>query len=382
MAEQPLFPLDAFHSPPGITHVCAAGETMALQAHKIAFAKYLDDKSSGHTGPAEKNRQIEHVRSEIAQEWKVTKKEIGFASSVADAVSMLLESLHWEEDDNVVVDPDDFPSLIAPFAVKSQSNKQRHGLEVPQVRYAGEESLEAVVDTKTRLIAVSYVSYLNGARVDLASYRRVADSAGAILVVDYSQAAGYLPIDASIADFAFTACHKWLLGVTGAAIAYWNQSRRPGWRPSTAGWHSLDIGHPRPRWGEEELKFRNDALCFTRGNPSHLSIYILRGSVDFLKKWKAGEIERHVQGLTTKLLDGLEGEGILSSTPRDKEKHGGSVTVHCRGASEIVDELREAGVYAWNGNGRVRFSFHGYNCSRDVERILEEFPGLWRKFNA
>ena len=47
-------------------------------------------------------------------------------------------------------------------------------------------------------------------------------------------AAGYLPLEASIADFAFSACYKWLLGVTGVAVAYWNRARQPGWSPASA----------------------------------------------------------------------------------------------------------------------------------------------------
>ncbi|KAL4924588.1 pyridoxal phosphate-dependent transferase [Aspergillus undulatus] len=382
MAAKPLFPLDAFYPTDEITHVCAAGESLALQAHSAAFARYMADKSAGHIGPAEKNIQMDHVRSVIAREWKVTVPEVGFASSVADGVSMVLESLHWEEGDNVVIDPDEFPSLIAPFAVKSQLNRERYGAEIPQVRYANADSLAGAVNNKTRLIAVSYISYLNGARVDLRHYRRLADSVGAILVVDYSQAAGYMRIDASVADFAFTCSHKWLLGVTGVTIAYWNRNRQPGWRPSTAGWHSLSLGHPLPQWGIETLKFRDDALCFTRGNPAHLPIYILRGSLDFLRQWETAKVERHVLALTATLFERLEQEGISPSTPRNKNQQAGSVTVHCDEASEITDELRKAGVYAWNGNGRVRFSFHGYNCLRDVERIMEVFPGLWRRFNA
>ncbi|KAL4947024.1 PLP-dependent transferase [Aspergillus filifer] len=382
MATEPLFPLESFQIPPGITHVCAAGETPGLEAHNAAFTRYTADKSSGHVGAVAKNIQVDHVRSVIAREWKVTTPEIGFASSVADAISMLLESLDWKEGDNVVLDPDDFPSLIAPFAVKSQVNKELGSVEIPAVRYATPAELSGAVDARTRLIAVSYVSYLNGARVDLSYYRQIADSIGAILVVDYSQAAGYMAIDASIADFAFTACHKWLLGVTGVAIAYWNRTRQPSWKPSTAGWHSLEIGHPRPIWGKEELKFRDDALCFTRGNPSHLSIYLLRESVDFLSRGDTAQIEEHVLDLSDALLDGLEREGIPSSTPRGRDQHAGNVTVHCDGATEIVNELRKDGVYAWNSNGRVRFSFHGYNCLRDVERVLEVFPELWRRFNA
>ena len=50
----------------------------------------------------------------------------------------------------------------------------------------------------------------------------MADSVGALLLVDFTQASGYLPIDASMADFAFSACYKWMLGITGVAVAFWN----------------------------------------------------------------------------------------------------------------------------------------------------------------
>ncbi|KAL4981346.1 pyridoxal phosphate-dependent transferase [Aspergillus falconensis] len=388
MADQPLFPLEAFYPTPGIIHVCAAGEGLPLRAHNAAFAQYMQDKAAGHTGPRYKNEQLDHVRALIAREWNATsEKGIGFAPSVADGVSLIVESLHWEEGDNVVVDADDFPSLIAPFAMKGQTDRERSGgngtcICVPEVRYTSVDSLESTVNAKTRLIAVSYVSYLNGARANLAHYRRLADKAGAILIVDYSQAAGYAPIDASIADFAFGCSHKWLLGSTGVAIVYWNQARQPDWKPATAGWHSLSpLPNSRAQWEAGPLQFRDDALVFTRGNPSHLAIYILRESLDFLAQWPAVQVEKHVQILTSSLFDALERESIPSSTPREKEKHGASVTVHCKGAAEIVDQMREAGVYAWNGNCRVRFSFHGYNCQQDVERIMDIFPGLWRKYN-
>lgn len=382
MADQPLFHLEDFHPATGITHVCAAGESLPLQAVNTAVSRYANDKAAGHKGRDDQTKELDKVRDLISQAWKVTSKEVGFVSSVAEGVSIILESLDWNEGDNVCVDVDEFPSLVAPFAFKSQRYQQEHGQEKSfTMHYCNAANLPTMVDKKTRLIAVSYVSYLNGARVDLSFYRRLADSVGAILVIDFTQAAGYLPIDASVADFAFSACYKWLLGTTGAAIVYWNQTRQPNWKPATAGWHSLDIGVTRPRWGTGHIDVRDDAMCFCRGNPGHLSIYILREGLDFLNQWDPCDIQKHVQTLTTELLYRLDQEGILASTPKEKERHGASVTIDCVSASKIVEELEKANIYAWNGRGRVRFSFHGYNSLKDVDRIMEVFPILWRKLN-
>ncbi|BCS20263.1 uncharacterized protein APUU_20695S [Aspergillus puulaauensis] len=391
MAHKPLFPLTSFHPAPGITHLCTAGESLPLQAHSAAFTKYMSHKAAGHTGRIEQAQYIEDTRALIAEAWKVSPKEVGFAPSVADGISMLVESLDWTEGDNVCFHADEFPSIVAPFVLRRQQQqsrlKEKTGgdakITSPEVRYYNSETgLQDVVNSKTRLIAVSYVSYLDGSRIDLPHYRALADSVGAILVVDYTQAAGYAPINASIADFAFSACYKWLLGTTGAAIAFWNLARRPEWRPVTGGWHSLNLGSARPSWETSQLEARGDALCFSRGNPAHSSIYVLRGCLEFLGQWDAGVIQDHVQGLTKALLGRLQAEGILSATPADRARHGASVVVYCEGASEIVDEMARKGVYASNGQGRVRISFHGYNCLADVDRVMEVFPVLWRRYNG
>ncbi|PLB52230.1 PLP-dependent transferase [Aspergillus steynii IBT 23096] len=384
MADRPLFSLELFHRIPEITHVCAAGESLPLKGQSKALEKYMKDKSSGHIGRFHQTQYLDDVRTLVSQAWGVANHEVGFAPSVADGVSMVLESLDWRDDDNVCVHVDEFPSLVGPFAFKHQQKQKdsRGGpIKSPEVIYYKRNELQEKVNERTRLIAVSYVSYYDGTRVDLSFYRQVADSVGAILLVDFTQAAGYTPIDASVADFAFSACYKWLLGTTGAAIAYWNQSKMPNWRPITGGWHSLALGAVRPQWESHFLEARNDAMCFSRGNPAHLPIYVLRESLEYLKQWDASKIEEHVQTLTTALLERLKTKSIHSSTPTAKDQHGASVTVDCERASEIVDEMAKAGIYAWNGQGRVRFSFHGYNCIKDVDRIMEVFPTLWKKFN-
>jgi selenocysteine lyase/cysteine desulfurase len=39
--------------------------------------------------------------------------------------------------------------------------------------------------------------------------------------------------------------------------------------------------------------------------------------------------------------------------------------------------MARRGVLAWNGQGRVRFSFHGYNSRRDVDRAIDALAAEW-----
>ena len=65
-------------------------------------------------------------------------------------------------------------------------------------------------------------------------------------------------------------------------------------------------------------------------------------------------------------------------TPADPARHGASVCVPSPRAQAIVDGLAQRGVLAWNGVGRVRFSFHGYNSLQDVDRAVDALRAEWK----
>ena len=358
MSTRPLFDTADFRLPDGVAHVCAGGETACLLRHDAAVLRYLRDKSLGMPGRTAQEHEIERARGAIAKAWGVTHGDIGFVSNVAEGVSMIAESLDWRDGDNVVIDAVEYPSVAAPFAMR--------GVTLRQARGNAANRLADAVDSRTRLIGVSYVSYLTGERHDLHVARSLADKVGALLVVDFTQAAGYLPIQADLADFAFSACYKWLLGITGVAAAYWNRPRQPAWSPRSAGWHSVA---PGTRGWDTTPALRDGAMRFTRGNPAHCPVYVLAEALDYLAQFDPAAIQRHVQALTVALLDRLADMQITPTTPRDPARHGASVCFESPRAQAIVDALSQRGVWAWNGHGRVRISFHGYNSLADVDRI-------------
>jgi len=113
---------------------------------------------------------------------------------------------------------------------------RRHpAIQLRQARGMEPDRLSACVDRSTRIIAASYVSYLTGERVDLAALRALADKVGALLLVDFTQAPATCRSRPLSPIFAFSACYKWMLGITGAR-----------WLAGTA--HANRIGAPRFGW--------------------------------------------------------------------------------------------------------------------------------------
>ncbi len=356
----PLFDPADFRLPPGIAHVCAGGETAALRSHDEALLRYVADKSSGLPGRTAQEDEIENARTHMARLWGVTNGDIGFVSNVAEGVAIVAESIDWREGDSIAIDANEYPSVVGPIALR-----RKPVVALRQGRGTEPDRLAACVDGSTRIIAVSYVSYLTGERVDLQAMRALADSVGALLLVDFTQASGYLPIEASIADFAFSACYKWMLGITGVTVAYWNRARQPEWAPLSAGWYSFATGS---RGYDTLPALKPDAMRFTRGNPAHCPIYVLNSALSYLSRFDMRDVRTHVQTLTVALLEDLAASQIPVMTPADPARHGASVCIPSPRAREVVDALHAQGVYAWNGQERVRISFHGYNSMADMER--------------
>jgi cysteine desulfurase / selenocysteine lyase len=348
-----------FRIPPGTVHVCAGGETPVLRSIAAALDRYAEDKSCGPASRPRVDEEAERLCARLAAFWSVQPDEIGLVTSVAEGMSLLVESIAWREGDAVVVAADEYPSVVAPLSRKGVALRLADMMDEAAVAHAA---------TGARMIAVSAVSMVDGRRHDLAALRRVANSCGAMLVVDYTQASGWLPIEASVADFAFSACYKWMLGLTGVSIAYWNRARQPDWAPATAGWYSISYAGGLD-WSKP-VTLRDGALRFLRGNPSHPSVYAQHAAMDLHEAVPRGALAAHVQSLTAALLDRLAQAGIASTTPRDPARHGANVCIAHPRANAIVEGMARRGVLAWNGRGRIRFSFHGYNGPSALDPIM------------
>lgn len=366
----PLFDPADFRIEAGVAHLCAAGESAFLRRHDAALLRYAAVKSSGMGGREAQDEEVEAAREAAARLLGADARELGFVSSVAEGVSLVTESLEWRAGDNVCVAGHEFPSVLYPLKLHAV---ERHGVELRVAEGNAEDRLERCVDGRTRVIAVSHVSFWNGERLDLSRLRRRADATGALLIVDFTHAAGVLPVDLGVADFAFTACYKFLLGTTGVAVAYWNRSRQPDWRPSTAGWNSALSSDAST--GRIELK--EGAARFTRGNVSYPSVYVLRSALDYLAGFDQVSLAGHVERLARELVDGLEARRMPLLTPTEPYRRGPNVCLPSGHAEQVVERLAEEGVLAWGGEGRVRFSFHGYNGSGDVERALAALDRVW-----
>ncbi len=257
---------------------------------------------------------------------------------------------------------------------------QRLAAEGVELRLVGDaivpeiEDYAEAVDGQTRAIAVSHVGHLTGARADLAALRALADPVGARLIVDVSHALGVVPVDGRLCDVLVGCCYKWLLGVHGVAIFAVNAARWPDLAPLALGWHAVE--------NEEDWRARGSFRLqagierFEPRQPPFLALALLENGTDHLLAIGPSAIAAHVDALAGRLRAGLADLGLDVVTPEASARRAGNVTILSEQPEAIERALAAEGILVWAGEQRVRASVHVYNCSDDVDRLLDAMRRL------
>ncbi|HVB96895.1 MAG TPA: aminotransferase class V-fold PLP-dependent enzyme [Chloroflexota bacterium] len=363
----PLIEPSEFLGLEGVTHLCAAGESPVLRSHLDSFARFAADKSAGMAGRARLEDTLTSVRSNLS--WMVDRpaSDIALLGHSSEGVNVVSQAMDWHPGDNVVLADVEYPSLIYPW-----TRLAGRGVEIRVVPTRDWvlrlDDLRATVDRRTRLVAVSQVSYLTGQRLNIAATADVAWQVGARLLVDATHALGVVPVDANLCDFLVSSCYKWLLGVHGVGIFVWNRSRVPELEPASLGWHSVSerggVANPT------QVALRPNADRFEIGNPSFPSVYVLNDALERLATLSAAAVEQHAIGLSGLIWEGLARRGWTMMTPEPPNQRAGNVCCAVSDAAPLAACLADEGVLVWGSEGRVRISSHVYNSSDDVERLF------------
>lgn len=361
----PLAPASDFLGLDRVVHLSGGGQTPVLARTLPALEHYAHTKGTGLAG----QRLVDAVRTRVTQKvatlLDAEPDDIGFPSSVAHGVSLVADAVDWRPGDNVVMERWEFPSLMNPFLAQ-----RRRGVDVRTVApepgqwRASLARFAEAVDARTRVVALSHVSFLTGERHDLEAYAALARKAGALFVVDASHALGSVRVPAPVADVVVGCCYKFLLGIHGVAIACWNRRRLPDWRPALTGWHSTEWRPPFESPGD--VRTLQTGQAFEPGNPAYPALFVLDESLDYLAGIGIDAIEAHTLAMSGELRARLTAAGLPVMTPSPAADRAGSVAIAAADPQAIRRRLEENGVLVTGELGRVRASVHVYTGASEV----------------
>ena len=320
---------------------------------------------------------FEGLRIQGARLFRCRPADIAGGSSCTELLSSIAWAVMPANDQNVVSTDIAFPSTVYPWTRVSRTTGCEIRLATGADGYAKLDDIVRLIDDDTSVVCISHGEYTGGQLHNLAALAEAAHARGALLVVDASQSAGAIPIDApaSGVDVVIAASYKWLCGPFGAAVMYVAPELQTALEPGLVGFRShKDMWDLSP----QRLEFVNTARRFEAGTLAFGAIKGLERSIEYLVDIGIGRIYEHNVGLAGRLIDGLAHLGIDVVSPLQPEERTSIVTCRIEGLEpdNVVNNLRAERIAAQRRQTFVRFSPHLYNDADDIDRALAVLTGM------
>lgn len=321
---------------PGYLDTAAVG--LPPQASLSALRKRITEWEEGVCEPQSFDPDVRRARAAFAEIAGVGEASVGIVSQVSVVAGMVASSL--PDGATVVCAEEDFTSVLFPFLADNRLDV----ITVPLAR------LLEVVDSDVDLVALSAVQSSSGVVADLDRLEELSTRHRFRTFVDVTQAAGWLPLEAS--RFDVTACHgyKWLCSPRGAAFLTVGRSALDWLEPMNAGWYAgsepwSSIYGPPLRLAENARRF--DV------SPAWFSYVAAAPGLELLADYGVNSLGEHSVGLANyfRQMVGLP------------ESNSAIVSLE----SEKAQDLADAGIVVSARAGRMRLSFFIYNDSDDAE---------------
>jgi selenocysteine lyase/cysteine desulfurase len=245
------------------------------------------------------------------------------------------------------------------------------------------DDLRKLINSRTRLVALSLVASDNGFMHDLEAVCDLAHANGALVYADIVQAAGAVPIDVRSSNIDFCACgtYKWLMGDCGAGFLYVRKDLL-GTVISREQWGYLQCDElDVDAFGTGDLRSivrfaakQNAQGYFEVGTPSFAGMIAVEKSLDLILELGVERIAAHIKPLVQQLKEELPRRGYPLMTPL---KNGAPIVLFGipdeAGISRRLAELR---IQARVNKNTIRLSPAIFNTNHDIERAISALPRI------
>ncbi len=253
------------------------------------------------------------------------------------------------------------------------------------------DGADSVINTKTKLLAVTHVSNALGTVVPVKELAGMARSVGAAVLVDGAQSVPHQPVDVEELDCDFLAIsgHK-MMGPTGIGALYARRDVLEQMEPFLYGGEMvLEVSYEGASWNDLPMRFE-------AGTPNIAGAIGLGAAVDYLAGLGMENVREHEKQLTAYALDGLRGlEEIDLFGPWDVDSRGGilsfySSDVHPHDLGTFLDQ---EGVAIRTGHhcamplmgalgvpATARASLYVYNTEQEVDTLVDALKRALRYF--
>jgi selenocysteine lyase/cysteine desulfurase len=307
------------------------------------FQSVLEDWRGGRTSWEGWGDYTESARESFARMVGVPVDWVAIGANTSTMVGLMAASV--PDGARVVSAEPEFTSLLWPFMA------QGRGIEVECVPVA---RIAESIDGRADVVAVSAVQSSTGEVTDLDTVIDAAAAHGARVVVDATQACGWLPVDARRIDLLVCSAYKWLCSPRGTAFMSVTPELRDLLTPHGAGWYAGE--DPHASYYGPPLRLAESARRFDV-SPAWFPWVATAPTLDLFLEIGIDAIHEHDVRLANRFREGVglpPGDSAIVSTE----------------LPEAEERLSGTRVMAAARAGLLRTSWHVYNTDADVDELL------------
>jgi cysteine desulfurase/selenocysteine lyase len=375
-----------------LSYLDSSATSMTPQGGSDAMTRYYThSRASIHRGvyplAVEATDLYEGARQRIAAWLGSTPEETIFTSNATSAINLVAYT--WgrqnvQRGDLVVLTEMEHHSNIVPWQILCQDREA----ELAYVAVLDDgcldlEALDELLAREPRLVSLVHVSNVVGTINPVAEVVRRAHAAGAVVLIDGSQAVPQIRVDlrAIDADFYAWTGHK-TYGPTGIGVLHGRRALLEEMPPFIGGGHMIrTVAANESTWTDLPWKFE-------AGTSQIAEAIGLGAAVDWLRDLGIDAVRAHEQELVAEALSrlGAEVPGLTIHGPPAAADRGALISFALDGAHphDIGEILGRLGVCVRAGHhcaqplmrrlgvsATTRASFAVHNSTADIDRLLE-----------
>jgi cysteine desulfurase family protein len=325
---------------------------------------------SGHRMAVSAATAVNHTRELLARLLNVTDpNRIIFAANATDALNQAITGL-VRPGARIITTSMEHNSVVRPLRAAADNGAQVRKIDCGNDGTVDPADVARAAAEGVDLIVSTHASNVNGAVQPIADLARIANEAGALLLVDGAQTVGAMPVDVQALDIDLLAFpgHKGLMGPPGTGGLYIG--------PRV----SLDTFVPMRRGGtgvnsEEDVQPTALPARYESGTVNTVGIAALGAGVEFVLQTGVDTIAQHERQLTSQLIEGLgKIPGVHVFEPNEAIPPAAVVSFLITGwtpadAGAVLDQSFDIACRT------------GLHCAPDACRTIGAFPGGTIRFS-
>lgn len=359
-----------------------------LEAEMEFYKKFNANPLRGLYGlSVEATKCYEIARKEVQQFIKATAaEEIVFTRNTTEAINLVAYSYGLSKikaNDEIVVTIMEHHSNLLPWQmVARRTGAKLKFIECSEEGEISEEAIKRAINSKTKIVAVTFVSNVFGRINPVEEIVKVAHEAGSIVIVDAAQAAAHIPIDVAKLDVDFLAFsgHK-IMGPMGIGVLYGKREILEEMDPFMTGGEMINSVQ------RNSAVFAPLPAKFEAGTVNVAGAVGLTAAIEYINKIGFDEIKKREEVLIRRAFEKLaEIPEVHIIGSKNWQEHCGIITftvegVHPHDVASILDSHNiavRAGHHCAQPlmeylkvGSTVRVSIAFYNTLDDIDKFVE-----------